>query len=73
LLEKAGLINDKDAIISSKLLDDILSHDVAEFVGLPPSATQNSLLLPSITVAFSISNARVWQRPDARASNTTMR
>ncbi len=40
LLEKACFINHQDSIVIAQMLDDVISDDVAQSVGIPSSATQ---------------------------------
>src|SRR5665648_240028 len=51
LLEKPGLIQNKNRILIGQGLQRIFAHDVAQRVSVPPSSTQNGLLAPGTGIA----------------------
>src|SRR5438046_628075 len=46
LLEKAGLIDHENRIVICQMLDDIVADNIAQGIGIPIPATQDSLLPP---------------------------
>ena len=51
LLQKPGLIQNKNRIRIGQGLQRIVTHDVAQRVSVPPSSTQNGLLAPGTGIA----------------------
>ena len=51
LLEKPGLIQNKNRILIGQGLQRIFAHDVAQRVSVPRSSTQNGLLAPGTGIA----------------------
>src|SRR5271170_3680319 len=51
LLEKAGLVDHEHRIVIGQMLDDIVTHDVAQRIGIPIPATEDSLLPPWTGIA----------------------
>jgi hypothetical protein len=41
---KTRLIDHQNRIVSTKMFDHIVTHDVAQSVNIPPASTQNALL-----------------------------
>jgi hypothetical protein len=51
LLEKAGLVEHQHGILLGQALDRVVTHEVAERVGLPAAAAEDGLLPPGAGVA----------------------
>src|SRR5712691_8885126 len=51
LLEKAGLVDDEDRIVIRQFLDDVVADNIAQGIGIPIPATQDSLLPPWTRIA----------------------
>src|ERR1700712_560528 len=51
LLEKAGFIDHQHRIRVCKMLDDIVAHQRAQGIGIPPVAAQERLLSPRSRIA----------------------
>ena len=46
LLEKSGLIDEQSRIVCGEVFDNIIPHDVAQGLRVPPPTAQNGLLPP---------------------------
>ena len=51
LLEKAGLVDHKNRVVGGKRLEDIVAHDVAQPIRIPPPAAKDRLLPPRSRIA----------------------
>ena len=66
LLQKAGLVDDKDRLRVGERFQRVLAHDVAQRIRVPPAAAQDRLLPPraGITDRFRAHPARLaWLVP----------
>jgi len=51
LFQKPGLVDDQRRILSVKVLERIVAHDVTQGIRIPPTAVQDRLLPPRLAVA----------------------
>src|SRR4030088_1252973 len=51
LLEKAGLVDHEHRIVIRQMLDDIITYDIAQGIGIPIHPTQDRLLPPWAGIA----------------------
>src|SRR5512136_1291757 len=51
LFEKAGLVDHEDRIVIRQMLDDIVTHDIAQSISIPIPTTQDRLLPPRARIA----------------------
>src|ERR1700694_4016751 len=50
-LEKPGLVDHQHCVVIRQMLDDIVTHDIAQRIGVPIPATQDRLLPPWAAIA----------------------
>ena len=51
LLQEPGLADDQHRVVRAKMFDDVVAHDVAQSIRIPPPAPQDRLLAPRPAIA----------------------
>jgi hypothetical protein len=51
LLQKAGLVDDKNRILVGERFQSVIAHDIAQCICVPPAAAQDRLLTPWARIA----------------------